>query len=197
MLDLDHYRALFKDDGISAMAGFLRPGMAAQDVIEQIRALPGAGAVEPHSNRSLRQLSLQIFERTFQVTAVLRYLAIAVAFGGIFGALAALQLARQRDMTLYRALGLTPAQAAGLQLIQTTTAGLWAGLFAMPVGVCEAYAMVVFINRRAFGWNLSFALEPQLLLQAPLLALLASGLSGLMAARLSSRAGLSNRLQEE
>ena len=46
------------------------------------------------SNRGLRQGSLEIFDRTFAITAALRLLAIVVAFIGVLSALMSLQLER-------------------------------------------------------------------------------------------------------
>ncbi len=94
------------------------------------------------SNRALREASLEVFDRTFAITTVLRMLAMIVAFVGILAALMALQLERARELGMLRANGLTPRQLWGMVLSQTGLMGLTAGLLAIPVGVLLAGAGV-------------------------------------------------------
>ena len=82
------------------------------------------------SNRALREASLAIFDRTFAVTRVLRFLIVLVAFVGVLSALMALALERVRELGLQRALGLTPGQVWGVVTAQTGLMGLMAGLLA-------------------------------------------------------------------
>ena len=60
------------------------------------------------ANKDLRRGALEIFDRTFVITDVLRLLAVAVAFVGVLSALMALQLERARELGVLRANGLTP-----------------------------------------------------------------------------------------
>jgi putative ABC transport system permease protein len=62
------------------------------------------------TNRGIRALSLEIFDRTFTITEVLRLLAIGVAFVGILSALMALELERAKDYAVLRATGMTRGQ---------------------------------------------------------------------------------------
>src|SRR5690606_3834784 len=84
----------------------------------QDRLDAGGVAALVTANRSIRALTLMIFDRTFVITDVLRLLAITVAFVGVFGAMLALQLQQARDHAVLRASGMTGAGLGALILRQ-------------------------------------------------------------------------------
>jgi putative ABC transport system permease protein len=96
-----------------------------------------------------------------------------------------------------RATGLTPGQLWGLVSLQTGLLGLLAGLFSVPLGVALAYVLVHVINQRSFGWTLQLAVTPATLVQAVVLALVASALAGLYPAWKMARANPALALREE
>ena len=142
-------------------------------------------------------MSLQVFDRTFLITSVLRLLAIAVALLGMLGALLALQLERTGEFAVLRALGMTPLQVGGLAWLQSGFMGLLAGLLALPVGLLLASQLIFTINRRAFGWTLPFQVDVGLLLQSLLLAVLAALLAGLYPLWQQRRASITDGLRTE
>jgi putative ABC transport system permease protein len=149
------------------------------ELLARVQALAGAQDVLIRSNQALRQASLEVFDRTFAITAILRLLATVVAFIGVLSALMALQLERGRELAVLRAMGLTPRQVWRLVTAETGVMGLTAGLLALPLGIGLALALVLVINRRAFGWSLHVAIEPTLLLEGLALALVAAVLAGI------------------
>src|SRR5262249_61527321 len=100
--------------------------------------LPGGPRLIIRSNRALREVSLEIFDRTFAITGVLRTLSLVVAFVGMLAALMALSLERAREVGVLRALGLTPRQVWGLMTAQTRIIGVLAGVLAVPGGLLLA-----------------------------------------------------------
>ncbi|NJM11648.1 MAG: ABC transporter permease, partial [Synechococcaceae cyanobacterium SM1_2_3] len=99
------------------------------------------GPIQPliiRSNRDIQRLTLEIFDRTFTITQVLRLLAILVAVVGILSALLALQLERAREFAVLRAIGMTPGEIGGLVSLQTGFMGAAAGLLALPTGILLA-----------------------------------------------------------
>lgn len=131
------------------------------------------------SNKTLRAASLEIFDRTFAITTVLRMLAIMVAFIGILSALMALQLEKAYEYAVLRANGLTPRQVWGLTSLQTGLMGFSAGILALPLGIMLALILIYVINQRSFGWSMQLSLEPAMLFQAVALAVVAALLAGL------------------
>jgi len=79
-------------------------------------------------NVSIHQESLAIFDRTFAVTRVLRWLTMGVAFIGIFSALLAMHLERARDFAILRASGGSHTQLRQIIAVQSVAMGIAAGL---------------------------------------------------------------------
>lgn len=177
------YDRYFEDRGISALGLYLEPGVDPDQVIMDVRRLVAAQSkgqeVLVRGTQEIREMSLAIFDRTFTITQVLRLLAVVVAFVGILSAFMALQLERAKELATLRAIGLTPLQVGGLVTLQTTFMGLVAGLLAIPTGLVLAEVLIHVINRRSFGWSMQTLVEPQVLIEALLLALSAAALAGL------------------
>lgn len=198
MLPLDRYRAWWDDAAITSLGIYLRPGFDVEQTVVQLRTLvPSGQIINIQSNRTLREASLAIFDRTFAITNVLQLLATIVSFVGILAALMALQLERSRELGVLRANGLTPRQLWGLVLGQTGLMGLAAGLLAIPVGTMMAAVLVYVINKRSFGWTLLFRPDAGLYGQALLLAVVAALLAGLYPAWRMGQTSPALALREE
>lgn len=193
------YERWFDDRGISGIGLYLAPGTAPDAAMAAIRgeiAAAGAGA-RLRSNADLRRLSLEIFDRTFTVTEVLRLLAIAVAAAGMFGALMALQLERRTELAILRVVGFTPAQVFGTVTLQSLCMGAIAGSIALPAGALLALALVEIINLRSFGWSMPLLLQPEVLLTGFATATGAALVAGLYPAWTMSRALPAAALRDE
>ncbi|MCP5420045.1 MAG: ABC transporter permease [Gammaproteobacteria bacterium] len=174
------YQDAWDDKAISTAALYALPGVDLARLREEL--LSCVGAVQPlwlRSNRDIRKFTLTVFDRTFTVTRVLRLLAILVAFVGVVSALMALQLERAREFAILRATGMTAGEVGWLVSLQTGFMGFAAGLMAIPVGLLLAAVLIFVINRRAFGWTLPFQVDPWILAEAVLLAIIAALLAGL------------------
>ncbi|MHB1134012.1 MAG: ABC transporter permease [Chloroflexota bacterium] len=196
MLDRAAYERYWDDRAVSSLGLYVAPGVDVDDLVRRLRELAGEREVQIRSNRALRAASLEVFDRTFAITAVLRLLSTLVAFVGVLSALLALQLERAREVGVLRAQGLTPRQVWGLVTAQTGLMGLVAGLLALPVGLALATVLIHVINRRSFGWTLQMEVAPAVLLQAVLLALLAALLAGVYPAWRLSRTSPAVALRE-
>jgi putative ABC transport system permease protein len=204
-MDYGAYREYWDDPALSSFALYVADDREVDAVVQELRdfatTLGAPGEAAPllviSSNRALRAGTLEIFDRTFAITAVLQMLATIVAFIGILSALMALQLERARELAMLRANGLTPRQLWGLVISQTGLMGLAAGLLAMPVGIMLALVLIFVINRRSFGWTLNLALDPALFGQALLVAVLAAVLAGVYPALKMARTNPALALREE
>ena len=164
---------------------------------ERARAVAeGRQQLVVRSNRSLREASLAIFDQTFVVTNVLRLLAVLVAFVGVLSALMALQLERKRELAMLRAQGMTRREVAQMVFAQTGLMGLWAGALALPLGLALAAVLVYVVNVRSFGWTLAFTVDPWILVQAVVLAVVAALLAGAYPAWAMGRADPSLAMRE-
>lgn len=173
----------WNDPRVSSLGLFAAPGVAAEDLARDVLALLGPGEVaRVRTRRELIELSLVIFDRTFAVTRVLRWLSGAVAFLGVAGALLALALEREREFGVLRAIGLGPRGLRGLVLGQTGVLGAIAGLLSLPLGIAIALVLILVINARSFGWTLDIDVEPRVMLETFGLAIVASLFAGIVPA---------------
>jgi putative ABC transport system permease protein len=201
------YRRLWHDKTLSGFSIDLAPdpnpvtagasGPAGTRSIRLLRQAFGSEAVVIRSNRELKRLSLEIFDRTFLITGVLRLLAGLVAAIGVLSALTALQLERVREIGVLRAAGMTPGQVWQLVTAQTGLMGLAAGLLSLPVGLVLSAIMVYIINRRSFGWTIHLQVAPAVLLEALLLALATALAAGVYPAWRMARTSPALALREE
>jgi putative ABC transport system permease protein len=197
-MTLDTYRRWFDDDALSSVGVYLTPGAEESGVIAAIRATPGLGGRGGiRSTRRIRDASLVIFDRTFQVTEVLRLLAGIVAFLGILSALMALGLEREREFAVLRSLGTSIRGLFGQNLAQTSLLGLAAGLSALPLGAALAWMLVHVINRRSFGWTMDFVITPGPLLTGLVMAMAAALLAGLYPSWVGARADMGLAWRDE
>jgi putative ABC transport system permease protein len=192
------YDRYWDDPSISALGIYLDTGADPEQVMQTIRTTVGQDQqFLIRSNRALLNASIEIFDRTFAITAVLRMLAIVVAFIGILSAFMAIQMERARELAVLRAIGLTPKQVWGLVSTETGLMGIIAGVLAVPLGLIMAWLLVQVINQRSFGWSMDFFVEPTILLQALLLALFAALLAGVYPAHRMAQTPPADALREE
>ena len=127
---------------------------------------------------SVKRLSLQVFDRTFSVTAALNLLTLAVAGLAMFASLLTLAGLRLPQVAPLWALGMTRARLAWLDLGRCLMLAMLAMLAAVPVGLGLAWVLLAVVNVAAFGWRLPMQVFP-----ADWLRL---GLSGMLAAAVAA-----------
>jgi putative ABC transport system permease protein len=188
LMPLENYQRDWKDPAITAISLKILPGQNVGTVNQEVKERLGSVQkliVRP--NQVLRDEVMVVFDRTFAITSALRLLATVVAFIGILSSLLSLELERQRDLGILRAIGLTARQIRGLIMLETGLLGATAGILAMPTGYILALILVYVINQRSFGWTLQMNVFASPFIQAFILALLASLLAGIYPAWRMSR----------
>jgi putative ABC transport system permease protein len=198
MMSIDVYRRLWHDDDITALGLYLVPGVMAAAEIPRLQAAAGGRqALLIRSNADIRSMSLAIFDRTFIITRVLYWLAAGIAAVGLVSALLAWELDRKRELSVLRALGLTPRGAATLVVAQTVFMGGAALLAAIPAGLIIAVVLTKVVDRRAFGWHIGMHLRGAQFLNALALTLAAALLAGLYPAWRAAVGGIAAEMREE
>jgi putative ABC transport system permease protein len=196
VVSLDWFRTRWRDTAVTGVGIHLEPGVTLADVEPVLRSALGA-PVRVRATDSIRRISLQIFDRTFQITEVLRLLAAIVAFLGVLSALLSIELERTRELAVLRAIGFTPRELTATLLTQTGLLGVAAGLAAAPIGIALAALLVHVINRRSFGWSMDLIVSPGPIASGFALAVGAALLAGIYPAVRAVRTGLAGALREE
>lgn len=132
---------------------------------------------------SLKAFSLDIFERTFAVTAALNVLTLGVAGVAILTSLLTLSSMRLPQLAPVWAIGLSRARLARIELLRTLALAALTFLIALPLGLVLAWVLLAVVNVEAFGWRLPMRLFPADWLWLGTLSLLAAGFAGLWPAR--------------
>ncbi|MGD2145480.1 MAG: ABC transporter permease [Anaerolineae bacterium] len=180
IMALSSYRESWNDEAVTALVVQLAPGAKPDEVARELEAdLAHVQRLSAQPNQAIRAAALAIFDRTFAITAALQLLATVVAFIGVLSALLALQLEKQREYGILRAIGLTVRELRALILLETGLMGAVAGFLSMPAGVALAFILVYIINRRSFGWTLQMVIDVVPFLEAILVSILAALLAGI------------------
>ncbi len=185
---LDIYRQLWDDQAVTAFSARVAPGQDIDAMVAAMKSELNQGQfLNVRSNAGLREETLEIFDRTFVITGALQIITTGVAFVGVLSAMLALQLEKQRQMGILKAIGLSIRQLWALTLLETGLIGAVAGLLALPTGYIVAQILLQLINKRSFGWTLQMQLEAAPFIQALLIAVAAALLAGLYPAYRASR----------
>ena len=198
LMTLSNYRNWWQDNTLTAMSLRLTPGANVDQVASNLQqAIAPVQQLLVRPNRALRQDVLIVFDRTFAITRALQILAMVVAFIGVLSALLSLQLEREHELGILRAVGMTARQLWGLIMAETGLMGTVAGLLSMPTGFVLAWILVYIINRRSFGWTLQMQVQAEPFLQALAVAVIAALLAGIYPARKIGKMAAAEALRSE
>ena len=154
--------------------------------LQETFALPGSNIA---NQAEVKELSRQIFERTFVVTAALNVLTLGVAVFALLTSLVILSTYRLPQLAPLWAMGMTRAQIAWFELLRALLLALLTGLIAILVGLMLGWVLLSVINVEAFGWRLPFHYDPRdwvlLIAYSVLAALVAAAYPALRLARVS------------
>ncbi|MER3355221.1 MAG: FtsX-like permease family protein [Hoeflea sp. D1-CHI-28] len=109
---------------------------------------------------ALKATSLQVFDRTFTVTAALNVLTLVVAGFAMLMSLLTLADLRVPQLAPVWALGITRRRIGQLELLRTLVFAVMVCIIALPVGLVLAWVLLAIINVEAFGWRLPMFLFP-------------------------------------
>ena len=178
VLGMDLFRARYPDAvalRFGLRTGAADPKAVAADLRQRFD-LPADALVD---QARIKEVSLQIFERTFSVTAALNILTLSVAGFAILISLLTLATMRLPQLAPVWALGLTRRGLATLELVRALCLAAFTGLAAIPLGLGLSWVLLAIVNVQAFGWRLPMFLFPMDYLQLGALTLVAAFLAAL------------------
>ncbi|MGI9172041.1 MAG: ABC transporter permease [Chthoniobacterales bacterium] len=192
------FARFWNDERINSLAVYLRPGASVENIAARFRAqFSRSGQFLILSNRELRVRVFEIFDQTFAVTYVLRFIAVIVAIVGICLTLTTLITERSRELGVLRAIGASAGQLRKLLLWESGMIGFLASVVGLASGLCLSVVLTGVINRAFFGWTIQLAFPWGSLAVTPLWIVGAAVLAGIIPAWRAGRLNLTEALREE
>ena len=137
----------------------------------------------------IKELAMEIFNRTFSATRAMTLVAICIAALGLFASLFATQAQRMPELRLLHTLGTRRTGLFGLVASQGLLTGIAAVIAGIPLGYAMAYIFCEVVNPRSFGWTVEFRWLPWTMMWFSLSGVAIAGASALLPAwRLSKTA---------
>ena len=157
MMDRSTYLKIFGDHTINSLGIFIdADNPRRKELLDEVRKRAQSLGLPVFTRDQLHGNILAVFDSTFAVTRSMRVLTIVVAFFGIAGALLTLFMERQKEFGIYRALGFSTPQVAGMTLMEGFGMGLVSFLLSIGVGTALAWVLIRVINLRSFNWTIFF-----------------------------------------
>jgi putative ABC transport system permease protein len=202
LMDRALYQSLWHDDLVTVFPVYLRDGTNLDGVRARMTALLSTlanGGLPPLviSNVELRKEILEIFDRTFLLTYVLEAIAVVIAMLGIVNTLITSVLERRREFSTLRAIGGSSAQIRQLVLWEAAYLGAVGIVLGLIGGGFLSLLLIKVINRQSFGWTIQMIVPTGSLIQALLLAALATLVAGYFPARWAAQQPIVEGLREE
>ncbi|MEP5732326.1 MAG: ABC transporter permease [Sulfitobacter sp.] len=153
------------------------------DDVEGVRnAITATVGIPPNAminQATIKAISLEVFERTFTVTAALNVLTLLVAGFAILMSLLTLADLRVPQLAPVWALGMTRRRLSLLEVVRAMVLAALVSLCALPLGLALAWVLLSIVNVEAFGWQLPMFLFPYEYLKLGGYALIAAFLAAL------------------
>jgi putative ABC transport system permease protein len=123
------------------------------------QTLKTKGELRWQSQKTIRDVALETFDRTFTITSILIFIAVMVAGIGIYVATTVLRLNQQASTRLLYGMGISRAEVWGVDLARGFGIGVIACLLALPLGCAIGWILCNIVNPRAFGWTVTLLLD--------------------------------------
>jgi putative ABC transport system permease protein len=190
VMDRGTFRHHYGDLPPTGLTAYLRaaadPDAVRADIL---RDMDEGHRVFIYTNRGLREEVLRIFDSTFAITYALEAIAVFVAMLGVAGTLLTLVIERRRDLSLLRLVGASRRQVRRMVVIEAGLIGAVSQAIGLAVGLALSLVLIYVINVQSFGWTIQFHLPVVFLVQATIVVIVATAISGIYPARRAAELG--------
>ena len=185
--DRNGLRRYLPDPRVSSLGVYLEPGAGFEDSREALARAVSDLEVVVTPTRTIRERSIETFDRTFAITYALEAIAVLVAILGMAEALLNLVYDRRVELAQLRMQGASMRQIRGVIVMQAALLGLAACVLGLVLGAAWSQVNLLVIHKQSFGWSVPLHWPGSLLAGALGLILVASVVSGLYPARIGAR----------
>lgn len=144
--------------GVDAGTDSLNSGN--RTAIEQVLLAAGAEPGDWIYRDDILQVSLEIFERTFAITAAMNTLTLTVAGIALLASLLAIHQRRLPEYAHWRALGVRRREWLLIILLPLAICVIITWALSLPLGMLLAWLLIHDLNVLSFGWTMPMLLEP-------------------------------------
>ncbi len=146
------YRRLWKDPLVSAFSVEVAPGHTPLEVQQAIERELGPRGLIATRNSQLREQFDVMMDESFGYTRAIELAALGIGLLALLSTLLLSLLARQRELGMLRAIGMSRGQLARMILGEAALLGVFGGLAAVALGVYIAQLWVVSTLASSLGW---------------------------------------------
>jgi putative ABC transport system permease protein len=197
MIDRRAFDRWWHDPGVNSVAVYLKPGAGIASAATRVRTRWGSQGLLVYTNAALRDRILAVFDQTFAVTRVLKVIAVLVALVGVFLALTALVIEREREIGILRAIGSSRRQVRGLLLSEAALLATVASTLGIVAGMSLAIVLTWVVNKAFFGWTIELQWPWLMIASTPIWMIIAAIIAALGPAWQAGRVEIAGTLREE
>jgi putative ABC transport system permease protein len=144
----------------SAQAGGADISSSTSTAIEQKLLQAGAQPGEWVYRDDILQVSIEIFDRTFAITAAMGTLTLMVAGIALLASLLAIHQRRLPEYAHWRAIGVRRREWLLIILLPLAVCVLLTWLLSLPLGTLLAWLLIHDLNVLSFGWTMPMLVQP-------------------------------------
>ena len=186
-MHLDTMAEHFGEGPINNIALYITPESDAERVVDALKRSFAGTPINFRSNRGLRERAMLVFDQTFAITCLLRYLSLLIAVCGVTLTLIVLARERSAELALYRALGASRLQIFRIYLGKGLGMGVFGIALGSIAGIAFSFILIFVVNRAFFGWTIAVHWPVGVLAWQSAVVLMASGAASLYPAMIASR----------
>jgi putative ABC transport system permease protein len=194
-LSRDLYRAYWHDPLISVFSVMVQPGVEVTRVANAIETkLGGAKGLHATNHHELRQQTREILNESFAYTYAIEAATLVAAIFGIMNSMITAVLARQRELAVLRALGMSRLALLRMIVCEGLCLSIPAAFAAMVLGSLLGYLCLAGVLSALMGWTIEFQASPWMLGATLAMGVLSGSAASAIAAWKSANVKLSEAL---
>lgn len=158
VMERQDYAAASGDGSATDASIWLADGASDEVLRHAIAAhFPARDALEIMTSTTVRERSLEIFDRAFAITYALEAIAVLIGLTGISFASSSTALARRGEFGMLRHIGMRRRQVRGLLASEGVLLSLFGVVYGLALGGVLSLVLVYVVNRQSFNWSIDLA----------------------------------------
>jgi putative ABC transport system permease protein len=198
VMTIPAYSAATGDRGATEGSVWLDGRRDADAVVAGLRACFVRGdLLEVMTSTSVRERSLQIFDRAFAITYALEAIAVVIGLTGISFAAGSTALARRSEFGMLRHIGMLRRQVVGILASEGFLMSVFGVLYGLTLGAVLSLVLVYVVNRQSFNWSIDLAVPAWQLGALSVILIAAAALTAVWSGRAATSSDAVRAVRED